>query len=471
VAACLASAARHDNSVVFVRRLEFDWTVDAGWDPEVIAHVCALVLARDLLDEIATDTTGNVIRFSGPPEYLASYVLWRARDLSAQPWFYAPLEGWAALPPSAAIRAALCDNSEIGRAALAVLSPDSLAQVARVLTGHDAEAIVRALAELSRGEPCSSGIRAVLVSTLSWPPPPSVLDRDGLIVWLLARSPASDISSLRVAARILRIANNSSRELSGRDFQDALASICDESMTEAIAAAAAGDDSHLRARIAERVGNSTATVSEATEHGGVFLIVDVIRRDVLERATQGMPELLGTAAADLLTFIVLCQCFGTETWKRIFEDPFWRNSLRIAPAIDIASISEWFRGAAIANEQRLRRVIEADDDSHALPTDLDSVIDRSGVLPSRWSEICGAAAARAVRRFARRLPGFADASCPHLWRNMLDMSAAVDQRKDRVTVRLSRPPLDLILQICGQTRGERRWPWLDPRPFFLVSGD
>jgi hypothetical protein len=242
-------------------------------------------------------------------------------------------------------------------------------------------------------------------------------------------------------------------------------------MSGAIEESAAGDDSSLRARIAERVGKPSATVTGATEYGGVFLILDVIQRDVLERATQGVPDLLGTAAPDLLTFIILCQCFGTETWKRIFEDPFWRKSLRIAPAIDLASVGEWFRGAGVANEQRLCRVIEAEDDLHALPTDLDCVIDRSGVLPSSWSEICGAAAARTLRRFARRLPGFGDASCRHLWSNLLDISATVEGGEDRLIVRLTRPPLDVILRLSGQTHGERRWPWLDPRPFFLFSGD
>jgi hypothetical protein len=471
VAARLALAAHDDGAVVFVRRLELDWTVDVGGDPDDITRMCALVLARDLLHEIATDTTGNVVRFSSPAEYLASYVLWRARDLGPPPWFYEPFEGWATLPASAAIRAALCDNDEIGRDALTVLSPDSLAQVARIVTRHDAQAIVHALAEFSVGEPRPSRIRTVLAATLSCPPPAAVFERDGLIIWLLARAPLADASSLHTAARILRVVNGS-RKRSGRTVNEALANLCDESMSGAIQEAARGDDSRLLARLAERVDTAnTAFTTADTPYGGLFLMLDAMEREAIERATVAMTELHGTAAADLLTFIILCHCLGHETWQRAFEDSFWRTTLRIAPAIDLTTAAEWLGGSDGTDGPRPCRLIEADDGPSALPDELDCVIDRSGLLPSHWAATCGAAAARALRRFARRLPGFGDASCMHLWNNLLDLSATVEGREDRVVVRLTRAPLDVILRLSGQTRGERRWPWLDARPFVLFSGE
>jgi hypothetical protein len=229
--------------------------------------------------------------------------------------------------------------------------------------------------------------------------------------------------------------------------------------------------------LARAVATSGATAttkehaSEYTQSGGLFLLLDVVGRETLEVGAATLPDLEGTAPADLLTFIVLSQCLGGESWARTFGDGFWRKSLRISPAVSPTSIFEWLHEAGGASHERLARAIEASDGANASPDDLLHVIDRSGVLPGRWAELCGEAAARAVRRFARRLPGFGDASVLHLRKNLLDISATIDPRDDRVVVTLSRAPLDLILRISGQTRGERRWPWLDQRPFVLFSGD
>jgi hypothetical protein len=74
-----------------------------------------------------------------------------------------------------------------------------------------------------------------------------------------------------------------------------------------------------------------------------------------------------------------------------------------------------------------------------------------------------------LRAFARRLPGVARAHLPYLWSNFLNCSASMEDQPDRRIVRVSRPPLGLLLSIAGVDRDRYRLAWLDERPFVLSS--
>jgi hypothetical protein len=297
--------------------------------------------------------------------------------------------------------------------------------------------------------------------------PRDVVGSDGLIVWLFARAPASDVISLQEAARILHSVAICLQESPGPRLAEVIAEICrdeavflmrERDLTDAVATRA-------------KVVTPKETSKEYTQYGGLFLLLDAVGREALEVATASLPELEGTTAPDLLTLIVLSHCLGGGSWTRTFGDAFWRNSLRIAPAVNPARVGEWLDPLSAADEQRFARAIEAGGGPNHVPDDLPHMIDCSGTVPSRWAHLFAEAAAAALRRFARRLPGFAEASCHHLWKNFLAVSATVDRGSDRVEVTLSRPPLDLILRVSGQNHGERRWPWLDPRPFVFFSED
>jgi hypothetical protein len=73
-----APLMRDANDILFVRRLDLDWAMDASWEPDEIARTCAQAFARELLAEIGNPESGNVVRFTGPSEYLANYVAARA---------------------------------------------------------------------------------------------------------------------------------------------------------------------------------------------------------------------------------------------------------------------------------------------------------------------------------------------------------------------------------------------------------
>jgi hypothetical protein len=63
------------------------------------------------------------------------------------------------------------------------------------------------------------------------------------------------------------------------------------------------------------------------------------------------------------------------------------------------------------------------------------------------------AARQLLEEFGRRVPGLADASAGYLRSNVLSLSALLAHRGDQCTVRLGRPPLDILLVLAGAKRG------------------
>jgi len=89
-------------------------------------------------------------------------------------------------------------------------------------------------------------------------------------------------------------------------------------------------------------------------------------------------------------------------------------------------------------------------------------LDYLGTPRDPWDGLVTLLAARVLRRFAERLPGYLHANC-------LDIGAAIDWQDERVLVRLERPPLNLILNLAGANRGDRRLDWLPGPPLALFA--
>lgn len=73
-----------------------------------------------------------------------------------------------------------------------------------------------------------------------------------------------------------------------------------------------------------------------------------------------------------------------------------------------------------------------------------------------------------LRDFAWRLPGFARSGLPYLYRNFLDLSATFEEGPEQYTVRVGRPPLHLVLNMTGMSRGMEHLSWLD-RPLVMTQ--
>src|SRR5262250_358887 len=60
--------------LIFVRRLELDVSVDAGWDRGRIAQACGVALSRTLGRELRAGDPSNVVRFRNRAELVAAYL-------------------------------------------------------------------------------------------------------------------------------------------------------------------------------------------------------------------------------------------------------------------------------------------------------------------------------------------------------------------------------------------------------------
>lgn len=507
VASCLERAwPADDGALVFIRHLATDLTIDAARDGEAIAAACARAFVRDLVREVATGTGDNVVRFASRAEYVASYVGARARADSAQRWFFAAFAGWAALGDSAAIRAALVDDPATGRAALAALDGPALAAVAIALDEVDAHDIVRTLAPSAGSADPLAGLRTILLASAPDPLTARVANRPGLLVWLLAHARAgTDGDTVVAAARVLRAIGRASRESDPATLTAAVAAVCADG-PRLVALAAGAPEGGPEA-------GQTAPASAHTRLGGPFLLLDDLAELPLAEVSMDWPSIDGVTAGDLLRLVVLGHCLGATRWTRLFEEPFWRDVWRIGSAIGPTDLAVWLSGLGPGRLRTLRAALAATARDGAEPAplraagvevagrvwrvlvgrhgrwaavgpggpllapsaeaaadDLAYLLDTSGALPERWATLFAVAAQQTLRSFARRLPGFAASRCDYLRRNFLDVAASVQAEPARITVTLSRPPLDLVLSLTGRNRGERRWPDLDARPFVVFTG-
>jgi hypothetical protein len=242
-----------------------------------------------------------------------------------------------------------------------------------------------------------------------------------------------------------------------------------------------------------------------TPFGGPFVLLDDVFDMPIERTTQGWPALESVPAATMFQFLVVCQCGGAARAETLFSDPLWRRLFGIAPTISLAAVAEWLASLGPRCRRRYRRMladhraqqtltarearhryrIAIDDDgvwrtlNHA-PARADDTPDEAigadighllatATVPHTWMLLFALTAQRVLKRFLRKLPGFAASHLPYAQRNLLEFGASVDAQPERIVVLLGRPPLGMILNFTGSNRGMRRWPALDARPFALFN--
>jgi len=103
-----------------------------------------------------------------------------------------------------------------------------------------------------------------------------------------------------------------------------------------------------------------------------------------------------------------------------------------------------------------------------LKDDFDYLSDPASRAPSHADLALRVAAQNVLRLFAARLPGFAHSSLPYLHSNFLSFGATMEaEDSGRSVVRISRPPLHLILHMTGMIRATYRLSWLDQQLFAL----
>ena len=242
------------------------------------------------------------------------------------------------------------------------------------------------------------------------------------------------MSTLRSGVLVLQALNAVARD-ANRAPAEVFARARDDGRLAALCAAARADDAQLLHALAKTIGNDGDGVVDQpsttfTRFGGGFLLLDDLAEVDWEASCATRVSMDDAGPEAVLRLVTLGHCLLAERWDDLFRDPLWRDLFRIPPALDAASVI----ACLDAHEGQL----------------LADVV---------------------LSRFARRLPGFAESSHGYLRDNFLHIDASVTFESRRIVVTLSRPPLDLVLRLAGQTSGNRQWPWLDERPFLLVSGE
>jgi hypothetical protein len=73
-------------------------------------------------------------------------------------------------------------------------------------------------------------------------------------------------------------------------------------------------------------------------------------------------------------------------------------------------------------------------------------------LPRALARAATRVAYAALSAYSRRLPGFADSSFAHLWKNFLATGATLRVHGSTIDVTLTPPPLDVIWRTSGADR-------------------
>jgi hypothetical protein len=245
---------------------------------------------------------------------------------------------------------------------------------------------------------------------------------------------------------------------------------------------------------------SAAAPPGHTAFGGAFLLLPVLASMPFDEWVRGWPPVDGIAPACLVRALVLGTCLGPD----LLGDPLWRDLLGLPGDIDwpaagaalgalrpgalgglrkglrahardhgaLPQLHKTVRAAGedwridhdaegywhrIAVARPGRHRFAADADAHYLVSRLPLSLPLP--LPPAWQYLLCQAAQQVLRRFARRLPGFALSHLDYLQANFLCLPATVEMRGTQVVAGLGRPPLALMLDLAGMTRTTFDLPW------------
>jgi hypothetical protein len=210
-----------------------------------------------------------------------------------------------------------------------------------------------------------------------------------------------------------------------------------------------------------------------TRFGGVSLLL----RDLDERPwdawTAGWPASAAVAPSILLKWMTAALCLGREQALDVLGDPAWRHLLGIPVDITTLDIARWLRHVGAARRRVLARAtaIEASPIVLAEHERAWLTFPRGAGISAPWCGTLARIAHIVLRRFAHRLPGFADSTSDYLWRNFLAFDAAIELEEDGAIVKCGRPPLHLVLTLTGMTRGLMAGRDAYNRPILVFPGD
>jgi hypothetical protein len=429
-----------DESLWFIRKLELAVEVNASGDAHAVAHSIAVRTTVAVADEMRVVDGRNVVRFDNPAQYLAAFLADLADGTAWQRWYYRAFEGLQLLPVSAALRTAICDDIDTGRAALTSIGPQVRRRLVDRLKDADAGRILEAIEAGMDSRVVADDAESLDLAVQAIPSLFNQgLSRNQLALWLwleLRRPSTAAHSAIGLCAALSSLVRSIERlevtrfaelltGLEGRELP-ILFRTAEPNDATAIATLVHLSDVQL-SRIVEafrpagKTGRATHDVDsgiQTTGFGGAFYLLPLLDRRDWNR--------YDTETAAMIRWLILMKCFG--------------------PA----------RAAAAVNDDVLREVTGVPAHFDA-PPQLDERRDRVLAIETR----------RLLRDFAGRLPGFAASGPNYLFENFLNCRATIERRPGRIVVTLGRAPLDLILNVTGMNRQRYELSWLRGERFEL----
>jgi hypothetical protein len=245
-----------------------------------------------------------------------------------------------------------------------------------------------------------------------------------------------------------------------------------------------------------------------TAFGGGFVLLPILLSMPFDDWVRGWPAVAGMPPDRVLRALVLATCLGASRRMALLGDPVWCGLLGLPTEFDWAQAGAALGGlpphalravrAGLAREARQagdvpriykavraagqvwgidadaagywHRIMAVKAAQHRIVPDADVRYlagGRAPWLPPAWQRLICLAAQQVLRRFARRLPGFALSHLDYLHANFLCMPASVELRGEQMVVGLGRPPLALMLDLAGMTRTAYTLPWHGERTVVL----
>src|SRR5260370_35789178 len=142
------------NSVLFLRRLEIDFSLNVEENESDLAEPWAAQIAAGLMGALQNnnnDEETEILHFPSRAAYLAHFLLDLAEASAWSKWYYQSFDGLRVLPLSTALRTAICEEPETGLAALGQLPEHKSAAGLRALGAARARLVLAPLSGTDRG--------------------------------------------------------------------------------------------------------------------------------------------------------------------------------------------------------------------------------------------------------------------------------------------------------------------------------
>jgi hypothetical protein len=448
-----ASFAAEDESLWMIRRLDVALDVTLDWLSPDLPNALASRTATTIVEAMfSPDAGSNVIHFANRAAYLSQFLTDVVQGDAWGKWYYGAFDGLRLLATADVVATALGRDREESLQALTHIQPGAFRRILSSLLSQHAALVWQRLMPARAIRPDTFTLARVCEHWHSGQRPalPTLEHR---ALWLLhaetsRRTPSDGTFSAIRAVAAFEEARLLLRPPAFRKLVDTLE--CGDSRDLANAAGPRLAE-WLEPLLDHRdqiqdLNRPHDGITSATCFGAVFLL---------------LPSIAAIPVPPALRFAIFRRCCPPTLHAHVTRDPLIRELFQLEtgdePEFDPVALHETFLNWV------------DDDRDHWLELPAPPRPDLVYLSPSdspHDRELC--LIARAIlKNFAWRLPGFAKSTLGHLWTNFLDLQARVQTLEDRRIVRLSAPPLHVVLSLTGMLTSTFCVPWLDSRPFCI----